>query len=217
MGIPDFIDKEWEALVKAPRSFFGLTLICLGLGFTAGLWMRSEQVSVANEKIGLRDDKIKKLQDELAGLQEPVISVPPPSSTSDSAVSAPDKSPELPAPPKKWPDGDSMETSIERGLNSEQAATLERVLKANPSFITIRRARNTPKVFADQMQGLFNASGWKVDVKESAETQDYFIVKTAQRQSSDVLMQAFDGAKIEYNALDNAEVGSMSFFLRAPK
>jgi hypothetical protein len=104
------------------------------------------------------------------------------------------------------------------GLSPEQISTLELELKAYPSVVKVLKGRKTPKLFAQQIQGAFNMGGWKLEITETADTQDWFILGSLDRTSSDTITQALEGAGIDYRSFEkNNPKGSMDFHLSVPE
>src|ERR1700677_2726545 len=54
----DYIKKEWAALIAAPWSFAGLTAVCLGAGFAAGMLYYSSQVGSLREQLNAKDGQL---------------------------------------------------------------------------------------------------------------------------------------------------------------
>jgi hypothetical protein len=194
MGAWDEITAELPSLKRAT-----LLLVGLALGFPAGLWWRSEQVSTIEGRLLAKDEKISDLERRLT-IAEPslkkVESVDPTFADQNSEPLAP------------------KDFRVEPLWTGNQKTLFEAALKASPSSISIRRSSLTPKLFADYIQGTFKSSGWNVKVTVSLNTTDEFVIKTFDLETSKNLLKIFDDAKLAYNAFeDDPKVGSMTFWL----
>jgi septal ring factor EnvC (AmiA/AmiB activator) len=211
MGYLKEIKDEWPTVREAPWSFATMVIGGLVAGFVAGAGLlhlvnsgsieASDKAIKAAEKtieslntmIRSRDDDLKSLKDKLQDLEN------------DSASST------APAVEKQVGDGPAS-VPPELSLAADQLAKMEVILKANPSLVEIRKGGKTPKILANQIQSSFNISNWKVQLIETADTQDWLILTAQGRAAGGTIAEALDAARVRFRSYESSD-GTISFHL----
>lgn len=65
-AIIKFLREEWGELIKAPTSFATLTVLCLVLGFSAGMLYYNSQIGALREQINVKDGQLNAKDGQLS-------------------------------------------------------------------------------------------------------------------------------------------------------
>ena len=203
MGLWETIKTEWPVLKGAPLSFLGLTVVSLGAGFAAGMFFQSEQVTILNTKLSLRDDEIGNYRIRIDELDKRIATTIDAAARSNSTPQAGDSASSTTKTILK-------ETDFK--LSDQQLSSLEISLKANPSTVEIEKGGKAPKLLAEQIQGVFNISGWKVQLTEHPDTDRLFLILAPDKISARTITGAFEDSKVTFDSRESSN-GGMLFFL----
>ena len=183
---------------SAPLAF----IVFLAVGFSAGMYFRSEQVSNYLTRIDARDDEIKDLKEKNAELRSKIV--PQVASSVNSKPTA--------SVATNEPNSIAVSARKEPTLTVEQLSQIETALKASPSTVKIQKGGKTPKILANQIQGVFNSSGWKIDLNETIDSRNWLLVEVANIPDAKTVMSSLDDSKVGYYSSQTSD-GGMTFYI----